>query len=62
MKTLDQHREEFEAFYQSLNVIRRGAYGIASKHLSRDNAGDYISDHAQTAWIYWFQSARENEK
>lgn len=62
MKTVDQHREEFEAFYQSLNVIRRGAYGIASKHLGRDNEGGYISEHAQMAWTYWFQSARVNEK
>lgn len=61
MKTVEQHREEFEGFYQSLNVIRRGAYGISSKHLDRDGDG-YISEHAQNAWTYWFQSALVNEK
>lgn len=61
MKTIDEHREEFEAFYRTLNVIRRGAYGIASKHLDRHN-GDYISEHAQMAWVYWFHSASVNEK
>lgn len=62
MKPLDQHHEEFESFYKSVNVIRRGAYGISSKHLDRNNDGCYISEHARMAWVYWFQSALENEK
>lgn len=61
MKTVDQHREEFEEYYKSLFVIRRGAYGIASKHLEK-HEGSYISEHAQLSWNFWFRSALENDK
>ena len=61
MKSIQQHRHEFESYYQSLYVIRRGAYGIASKHLDQHD-GVYISEHALTAWTFWLAAALENCK
>lgn len=61
MKTVEQHREEFEEYYKSCFVIRRGAYGIASKHLDKHD-GVYISEHAFTAWVFWYESALRNDK
>lgn len=61
MKTVDQHREEFESFYKESFHIRNGAYGIASNHLTRNSDG-YISNHAALCWMMWFKSALENEK
>lgn len=61
MKTVDEHREEFETYYKSLFVIRGSAYGVASKHLNMHD-GSYISEHAAMAWDFWFKSAMSNEK
>lgn len=61
MKTVDQHREEFEAFYKEQFKIRHGARGRASNHLDIHD-GAYISDHAATCWLVWLKSAMENDK
>lgn len=60
MKTIDQHREEFETFYRNTFKIRNGARGIASNHLEIHNGG-YISDHASLCWLVWLNSASENK-
>lgn len=61
MKTVDQHREEFEKFYRDQFKIRHGARGKASNHLDMYN-GAYISDHAAMCWVVWLNSAMENSK
>ena len=61
MKSIEQHREEFESFYKAQFKIRHGARGVASNHLDF-HKGVYISDHAALCWLVWLKSALENEK
>lgn len=61
MKTVDQHREEFETFYRNQFKIRNGARGVASNHLEMHN-DVYISDHAALCWVVWLNSALVNTK
>lgn len=61
MKSVDQHRKEFETFYRNQFKIRNGARGVASNHLEMHN-DLYISDHAALCWVVWLNSALENSK
>lgn len=61
MKSVDQHRKEFETFYRNQFKIRNGARGVASNHLEMHN-DFYISDHAALCWVVWLNSALENSK
>lgn len=51
--THEELTESFEAWYADAYVVRSGARGRASRHLTKHD-GQYISDHAAECFTVWY--------
>lgn len=57
--TPEQIIESFESWYKEEYVVRDGARGVASRHLSTHN-GEYISDHARELFKVWCTAVHQH--